>query len=229
MDASSLKTFVDVRIKETRNAQSAPPGANPVSVGLDYGVSVGAGQARQGWRFFQPPYKELPGVISKWALEQHLNLYAGYLSRSKSNEPMQAAERLRVGDGCDVSSAILHELYFSGLSLLSPSPSLAVQSAFLDRWGALESWWAEVIDAGIAAKGWVVTATRINDPADLQVFAMDAHDAGFPPGYAPICVVDVNEHAYWMDHGTNKAKYLEMLYKYICWEALDERYTATTR
>ncbi len=233
MDAGALKTFVDASVKAARaepspmDTKQSPPSTGGTSIPSE--ALPDAGRVRQGWTLYQPPYKDLPGFMSKRALEEHLRLYAGYLDRARSIESASQSEKWRAGETDDVAGACLHELFFQGLTVLSPGPALVIQGALMNRWGSLESWWSEMVAAGMVAKGWAITAVCSRDPIDLQVFATYSHDHGLPPGYVPICVADLYEHAYWIDYGTNCSKYLQEMYRFINWEALDERFTHATR
>lgn len=233
MDAYALKSFVDVRTKQSRMDApplGAPPGREPVTGTANMPEQMpDAGRARQEWTIYVPPYKELSGLMSTRALEQHMLLYQGYLDRAKSAEGLPPAERRKLYETDDVAGACLHELFFEGLSALPPPPAISSQNAFILRYGDLDSWWREMANAGAVAKGWSVTAVCSTNPSDLTVFSLESHDHGLPPGYIPLCVADVYEHAYFMDHGTDKMRYLEVMQKFLNWEAIDSRFLHATR
>ena len=78
--------------------------------------------------------------------------------------------------------------------------------------------------AGLQGRGWVVLAVDPKASENIRLFVLDSHDLGPVFGYVPLLVVDVFEHAYWMDFGTNKGTYLKNLYGYIHWGEVNRRY-----
>jgi superoxide dismutase len=99
----------------------------------------------------------------------------------------------------------------------------------INRFNSVDSWWDEMIQVGVLAHGWAVTVVSPKDHQDIQTVLLDPGESNFPPGYMPICAVDCHEHAYWMDHGFDKKRYLEAMKRFINWEALDERFSFATR
>lgn len=87
--------------------------------------------------------------------------------------------------------------------------------------GSVENWIADMAAAGLSARGWVITAY---DPADaaLHNYSADAHNIGIVAGTVPIIALDVYEHAYFMDYGTNRKGYIEAFFKNLNWKAVDE-------
>lgn len=158
----------------------------------------------------------LPGAISARQQQEHLKLYQGYLDTLAEGASREKEAYARAG-------VLLHELYFQGLA---PTPSLfqgPAADAIVSIWGSKESLWQDMRDAALAARGWALLAVGEDDPEDLVVFALDSHVDGLAPGYTPLLAVDVYEHAYWMDHGADKGRYLDALAPFIRWEAVETR------
>jgi Fe-Mn family superoxide dismutase len=166
--------------------------------------------------FREPQYRELPGVVSGAALAEHVKLYQGYVERSKLGWDQ--------GDGHDLAGAVLHDLYFSGLSPRSASPvpsALAAESGPAFGWGTLGAFWRDMRAAALEAKGWALLVRRPDDVA--RVVRLDRHNAAVP-GYSVVVAVDCYEHAYWMDYGTRKADYLDSLWNAIDWAEVARRW-----
>jgi superoxide dismutase, Fe-Mn family len=185
------------------------------------------------------PYHELPGVISARALSEHYKLYTGYrdmLQRvdqglldalhPKKTQLDSPYSGLLWSQNFALSGAYLHELYFGNLGLPTIHTMLlrAIDKAIENRWGTADVFWSELHAAGLQARGWIVLAVANNDPNDLRLFALDAHDLGPVYGYTPLLVIDCYEHAYWMDFGTEKGAYLTNIAKYIQWGEVNRRY-----
>ncbi len=100
---------------------------------------------------------------------------------------------------------------------------LGIHKAQEIGWGTQQAFRQEFVAAALQARGWAVLAVAHNDPTDLRIFALDAHDLGAVYGYCPLLVIDVYEHAYWMDFGTDKASYVQNIMGYVNWGEVDQR------
>jgi Fe-Mn family superoxide dismutase len=77
--------------------------------------------------------------------------------------------------------------------------------------GGMDAWTKEMTAAGIAARGWVVTA--YDRRADrLFNYCCDAHNLGCVWDAAPLVVLDVYEHAYYLDYATARKTYIEAFF-----------------
>jgi len=182
-------------------------------------------------------YSELPGATSSRALSEHLKLFDGYIkmlekadlelksihSLNKNALDGNIAKSLR-NHGYAVGGADLHSLYFSNLSLEPKPPESAFVEHVLEHWGSLDNLYEQMKSTGLSCRGWAVLA---QDPGskNLRIFAMNSHDEGAAFGYNPLCVIDVWEHAYWMDWGTDKNGYLTALKPYIDWGMVSSRFS----
>ncbi len=184
-------------------------------------------------------YTELPGAVSKRALEEHFKLYEGYKKLIDRNNRKLISTKMPDTPAVDtdyaqamrnqsfgVSAAYLHELFFQNVN---PNPDAEVSPELMDlieeHYSNLESCIDEIKSAAISARGWSVLAYKpIDNAFDLRVFGVDSHEIGNVFGYIPLVVIDVWEHAYWMDFGTSKAKYVDNICKYIDWKTVSGRF-----
>lgn len=184
-------------------------------------------------------FHELPGAISARELSEHYKLYLGYremLERvdgalpsaplPKKHLPEGQLSSLLWGQGYALAGAYLHEQYFENLTaeLVRPRVLLGIEALIERQWGSAEAFNADMIAAGLQARGWVVLGVCLDHPTDLRIFTMDAHDMGAVYGFRPLLVLDVYEHAYWMDFGTDKAGYLKAILNYVHWPVVDARH-----
>lgn len=180
-------------------------------------------------------YKELPGAISSRALSEHLKLFNGYEKMLKNaDKQLEEIPKLNKsaldGDlaksfrnhGYAVGGVDLHDLYFNNLSLTPSQPSDLFLKYVEDSYGSLKQTIINMNSAGLSCRGWVVLAQEPGTKK-FRIFTMNSHDEGAAFGYNPVCVIDVWEHAYWMDWGTDKAGYLKALEGYIDWGVISQR------
>jgi superoxide dismutase, Fe-Mn family len=184
--------------------------------------------------------KEVIGV-SKKALEiHHDKLYAGYVAKMNEIEKKLAAMRddadsleaanatysglrgLRNGETFATNAAYLHEYHFVCLGG-SGKPEGALPEAIAAKWGSLEKFIAMFSASGMAMRGWVVLAydTRVDE---LKIYGCDSHDQGAVWGSIPLVVLDVYEHAYFMDYGADRKRYIADFWKNMDWRTASENY-----
>ena len=78
-------------------------------------------------------------------------------------------------------------------------------------------------ECAMAARGWSVLAW---DPSQgrLMQFNSDAHNQGGVWGCLPVIVLDVYEHAYFIDYGSDRKSYIEAYWKNFNWAVAEELY-----
>lgn len=183
--------------------------------------------------------KDLPG-LSKKMLEAHFKLYEGYVK--KSNEIQTKVEGADKSEANGVYSFIgelkrqetfavngmkLHEVYFG---LLSPhggspegrqgdgDPSKAPQlvSMIEKDFGSVDAWRVEMLATGMSSRGWAILAFDYRDNR-LHVYGSDGHNVGAVWGAVPVVVLDVYEHAYFIDYGIGRKDYIDTFFKNLDW------------
>ncbi len=171
--------------------------------------------------------KDLEGLSLKM-LEQHYKLYEGYVK--KSNEIQIKVESADKSEANGVYSFIgelkrqetfavngmkLHEVYFGHLQG-DGKPAGELLAMIEKDWGSLDEWKNEMIATGMSARGWAITAFDYRDNR-LHVYGSDGHNVGAVWGAAPVIVLDVYEHAYFIDYGIGRKAYIDSFFKNLDW------------
>lgn len=182
------------------------------------------------------PYESLPGFLSKDQLGlHHAKHYGGAVKALKSIEDRaygaeavaDPAARRELGRAQSekANSVVLHELYFRGMAAKAPDPTEDVRAAVAKRFGSLDRWRADLEACALAANGWAMLAAHpIN--GRLYHVVSDAHDVG-PLWFArPLVLVDVYEHAYYVDYKNDKAAYVKAWFDHVDWVEADRRFKA---
>ena len=178
-------------------------------------------------------YKSLPGLGEKQLSEHHDVLYAGYVKKTNeirqklasvdkgtANGTYSDLRELKVEETFAVNGVKLHEAYFDNLGG-DGKPFGAALHAIERDFGNLEKWKEEFKAVGLTARGWVVLAYDL-DEKRLFNFVCDVHNQGGVWGAVPILVLDVYEHAYFLDYATKRKDYIETFMKNINWKAVNE-------
>ena len=75
----------------------------------------------------------------------------------------------------------------------------------------------------MSARGWAVLAWDTRR-AKLMQYNADSHNQGGVWGAIPVIVLDVYEHAYFIDFGSDRKAYIEAFWKNFNWAKADELY-----
>ena len=184
-------------------------------------------------------HKEIPGFLSAQQIAPHHTAhYGGALKAfvgidAKFEESFQkgttidpaAFETMQRQKSSRGNSVILHEMYFDGLALKAPDPHEDVRSAIDKRFGSLEKWTADFIASAKAAAGW---ALLVRHPVNGRLYNVvsDEHASGPLWLAMPLVVIDVYEHAFYIDYQNKKADYIEKFMQHIDWSEANRRYQA---
>jgi superoxide dismutase, Fe-Mn family len=123
-----------------------------------------------------------------------------------------------------LNSTLLHELYFASLGG-DGQPSKAMVEVIAGQFGSLERWRSEVRAMGQAlggGSGWVLLTYIPRDGRLINQYAAE-HSQAVASGI-PILALDMYEHAYQIDFGTNAAAYVATFMRNIDWSAVQGRY-----
>lgn len=175
-------------------------------------------------------------------LEDHFKLYQGYVKETnllqdklksmtaegKLDSPEHAELRRRLG--WEFNGMRLHELYFENLGGDGrPPASGRLFDGIFRGSGGLEAWLAEFRAVGaIRGVGWGILYF---DPTAGQFhnFWIGEHHCGHPAGSTPLLVMDVWEHAFMTDYGTNRDGYIEAFLGNVDWRVVEDRLHAASR
>jgi superoxide dismutase, Fe-Mn family len=127
------------------------------------------------------------------------------------------------------NSMLLHELYFDGLGGGGGPPDGALAEAIAHDFGSFERWRSEFTAMGRAlggGSGWVVLTRSARDGSLSNVWAADHTHA--LAGGTPILALDMYEHAFHIDFGTNAAAYVDAFMANLHWPRIAARFVGTT-
>ena len=172
--------------------------------------------------------KDLDG-ISKRMIDEHWKLYQGYVkksneiqekirvaAKSEANASYSYIGELKRQETFSVNGMKLHELYFGHLGG-SGEPKGELVKMIEKDFESLEKWKEDMIATGISARGWAVLCFDYRDNK-LHNYGADAHNVGAVWGAIPLIVLDVYEHAYFLDYGTNRKDYIDSFFKNLDWD-----------
>lgn len=184
--------------------------------------------------------KELAGISKKTLEIHHDKLYVGYVKKSgeiaekltvlrksghyEGHATYSELRALKAEETFAVNGVYLHEWYFDvlgGDGHWQKAPELS--EALIEKWGSVEEGLKYFSACAMAARGWSVLCWDTK-AGQLKHYNSDSHNQGGVWGCLPIIVLDVYEHAYFIDYGSDRKKYIEDFWKNFDWFMAEEIY-----
>jgi Fe-Mn family superoxide dismutase len=179
--------------------------------------------------------------LSARLLKAHYGLYKGYVKKiNEVSEKLQHADRTNANYSYDYYSELkrreavplmgtyLHELYFDNLQPTPLDQNSSLAQDLKKDFGSLERWWEDAKAVCLSTVGWCAACYNLRD-RKLHNYLIEEHHRGFPAFQAPIVIIDSWEHAFNLDYGTARPKYLEAFHQNLNWKVCVERYQKAIR
>jgi len=180
----------------------------------------------------------LKGISQKTIEIHHGKLYTGYVNKTneiseklgelrksgkaEGNQIYSELRGLKLGETFARNGAYLHENYF-GILGGDGVPKGEALKAIEDKFGSFEEFKTYFSACGMAARGWAILAWDMNEKRLMQ-YNCDAQNHGGVWGCIPIIVMDVYEHSYFIDTGSDRAAYIKVFFDNLNWDKIEELY-----
>lgn len=188
-------------------------------------------------------YDALMPVLSEETLEfhhdRHYKTYVDNLNKILADFPELQQKSLwelltqleelpvaaRVGIRNNGGGVFNHELYFDGMkSPAGQEPAGTLAEAILRDFGSLKQWKEQMKQAAVGrfGSGWAwLLSDRTGKLSIVQTANQDVPDL---LEYTPIMLVDVWEHAYYLQYQNRRAEYVDGWFDLIHWRKAQKRY-----
>jgi Fe-Mn family superoxide dismutase len=184
-------------------------------------------------RELKPELYELDG-ISRATIEAHYKLYEGYVNKrneilarldgvdtTAANQVYSEIRALKVDLSFAIGGIKNHEIYFEHLGGRGGEPAGLFGDLVKRDFGSVADWKADLKATGLAGRGWAWTAYDW-DESRLFNWLGDAQNT-FPVWNAtPLVALDVYEHAYFVDFGTDRAAYIEAFFDNLDYDVVND-------
>lgn len=177
-------------------------------------------------------------VVNREQFEVHIKLYEGYVNkineideilqndpkRENANATFSFYRECKRGETYALDGVILHELYFENIGSREGSnePNQSVAKQLEMDFGGFSNWVEDFMATAKASRGWAVLCYDQRSYR-LRNISLDAHDLGNIAYSAPILVLDVYEHAYFLQYADDKSEYINRFMQNINWEMVGRR------
>ncbi|MBN2517385.1 MAG: superoxide dismutase [Candidatus Altiarchaeota archaeon] len=128
----------------------------------------------------------------------------------------------------NIGGHLLHSLFWENLtppSKAKEKPVGMIAEAINKEFGSFERFRKEFTQAAasVEGSGWAALAfcRQTSRPVIMQV---EKHNTNVHPTFEILMVVDVFEHAYYIDYKNDRGKFLESFWRIINWEEVEKRF-----
>jgi len=187
-------------------------------------------------------HQAIPGFLSAEQIAPHHTAHYGGALRGYSAVDANLEEHIKEGVAVDPyaygamqraraskgNSVILHELYFDGLAPKTDHPQADVRAAIEKRFGSIDKWADDFQASAGAAAGW---AMLVMHPVNGKLYNVvsDEHAQGPLWMAVPLVVIDVYEHAFYIDYHNRKGDYVQKFMDHIDWNEVNARYALASK
>lgn len=175
-------------------------------------------------------------AVNEEQFNVHMKLYEGYINKineidallleggdyEDANATYSEFRGIKRGESFSLNGVILHELYFQNMGNGYSTPNKTTQNYLIQSFGSYENWENHFIATARASRGWAVLVFDWRS-FRFRNISLDAHDVGNIVMATPILVLDVYEHAYFLQYANNKNEYINKFMQNINWSIVDKR------
>ena len=128
----------------------------------------------------------------------------------------------------NVAGHIFHETFWKIMAPVSSGkskPAGEVLKAIEEEFGSFERFKTEFSETAksVEGSGWVILAFH-KEHGNLAIIQVEKHNLNFYPEQKILLVLDVWEHAYYLDYKNDRAKFVEAFWNIINWEEVNKRF-----
>jgi len=127
-----------------------------------------------------------------------------------------------------IGGYLLHNLFWNNLSPANDGggvPDGEILIAINNEFGSFERFQKEFSETALSVEGsgWatLVYCKCTKRPLLMQI---EKHNANLYPNFKILLVLDVWEHAYYIDYKNDRGKYIDAFWKIVNWKKVEERF-----
>jgi len=177
-----------------------------------------------------------PHISEKQLKVHHTKHHRGYVD--KTNKALEELNKARKQNkNIDMKSAlknlsfnlgghVLHSLFWPNLAPPGKGgkPEGEFKKTLAQNFGSVERFKKEFADAAaVEGSGWVALAVE-KKTKRMLICQIEKHNLVLYPNFEIIMVMDVWEHAFYLDYENNKNKYIENFWHIVNWNEINQRF-----
>ncbi len=177
--------------------------------------------------------------ISKKTIEDHLKLYAGYVTKyneitnklkvltdedyAKANQVFSVVRSLKTELSFAWGGVINHEMYFTHLGGNGGGVSGHLLQQMEKDFGSFENYKKDMKACALSARGWVWTVWS-SPERKLTNHIGDSQNTYALWGTTPLVALDTYEHAYFADYAVNRGNYVDAFFENMNWDSVEKTF-----
>jgi len=127
----------------------------------------------------------------------------------------------------NVAGHLLHSLFWENLAPPSRGggePGGKLADKIVEDFGSFERFKKEFSQAAISVEGsgWAAL-TLCRQTGRLMLMQVEKHNVNVYPAFPILMVLDVFEHAYYIDYKNNRGKFVEAFWNIVNWDTVGKR------
>jgi Fe-Mn family superoxide dismutase len=181
-------------------------------------------------------YDALEPIISKKVMELHHDKHhKSYVDGA--NAALEKLDKFRKGEieidiratlrdlSFHMNGHVLHSIFWPNMKPPEENnkPGGKIADLINQNFGSFEAFKKEFGNAAktVEGSGWAILVKDNED--NLYVFQVEKHNLMHIAGFKPLLVLDVWEHAYYLDRGPDRASYVDDWWKIVNWDDVERR------
>ncbi len=133
----------------------------------------------------------------------------------------------------NIGGHLLHSLFWMNLAAVGKGggekPSGALSQSMGNEFGGFERFKKEFTQAAssVEGSGWAAL-TLDRQTMRLLIMQIEKHNTNIYPTFKILMVLDVFEHAYYIDYKNDRAKFIEAFWNIVNWKEIAKRFDEST-
>lgn len=151
------------------------------------------------------------------------------LADARDKGDFSAINQLQKDLAFNLGGHVNHSIFWTNLSPEGGEPAGALATAIDGTFGSLEKFQAHftAAAAGVQGSGWAILAYDALG-GNLLIEQIRNQEDAIPAGSVPLLMLDVWEHAYYLDYKNVRADYIKAFWNIVNWANVADRYAAAT-
>ena len=151
------------------------------------------------------------------------------LAEARDSGNLAAVNKLEKDLAFNLGGHVNHSIFWTNLTPDTSEPTGALAEAIGSDFGDLEKFKAHFTATalGVQGSGWSVLAYDVLGQK-LSIFQLFDQQGNVPFGLVPLLMLDVWEHAYYLDYQNVRADYVKAFWNIVNWDNVGQRYAAAT-
>ncbi|MEA9983719.1 superoxide dismutase [Subtercola sp. RTI3] len=155
------------------------------------------------------------------------NTALAQLADARDSENLAAVNKLEKDLAFNLGGHVNHSIFWTNLSPEGGEPTGELSSAIDENFGSFDKFKAHftAVALGVQGSGWSVLAYDVIGKK-ISIFQLFDQQGNVPFGLVPLLMLDVWEHAYYIDYKNVRADYVKAFWNIVNWENVAARYAA---